>query len=249
MAQDHELPPGVGGSPAFCTTRWSTVLNAGQGDPEARAAALERLCTAYWFPVYLFVRRKGYAEAEAKDLTQEFFARLIEKNFVGDADPSRGRFRTFLRAAIQHFLANEWNRANCLKRGGGSVLLSLDEADAEGRYLRESIDGLTPELLFERKWAQTVVENVLRRLEADARAGGRLELFLALRPYLTAEPDAPAYATVAGQVGMSEPAVKSAIHRLRLRSREVFREEIRQTVEAEGDVDEEVQALFRALRG
>lgn len=235
----------------FGTTRWTLVAAAGkQATPEARRA-LSELCGLYWYPVYAFVRRRGYSADEAPDLTQGFFARLIEKNDLADADRTRGRFRSWLLASVKHFLANEWDRATAQKRGGGRAVFSLDidADDAEGRYKREPSHQLTPERIFDRRWALTTLEQTLAALELECGSEGKAELFTALRPTLTADAtgDVTPYRDVADRLGMTEGAVKIAAHRLRRQYRDLLRQSIAETVERPEDVDDEIRDLFAAL--
>ena len=201
----------------FATTHWSVVLAAGRPDEPAAAAALERLCQEYWFPVYSFVRRKGHDPHQSEDLTQGFFARLLEKNWLESADPSRGRFRSFLLTAASRFLANEYDRDRALKRGGGQKVLSFDAQDAEGRYLLEPVTELTPEKVFEQQWAHQVLAAVLEKLRAEFDGGGRAGRFEALKGFLIGDRGDVSYAQTAAQLGSSESAVKSGIPRLRQR--------------------------------
>jgi RNA polymerase sigma-70 factor (ECF subfamily) len=229
----------------FATTRWSLVLAAGQkAAPEAHDA-LADLCSLYWYPLYAYIRRRGHGADEAEDLTQGFFARLLEKDGLAAATPARGRFRSFLLAACQNFLANEREWANALKRGGGRVV-SLDLSDADGRYRREPHHEETPERLFERRWALTLMARVLARLRGDYEAAGKGRLFDALKGQLTADGTAP-YAALAVELRMTEAAVKTAVHRLRRRYGELLREEIGETVATEAEIDSEIQALLRLL--
>lgn len=237
------------GQPGFAATRWSLVLAAG-GDESAEAArALEELCSGYWYPLYVFVRRQGRDPEESRDLTQSFFARLIEKRWLSGAAPDRGRFRTFLLTALSHFLANEWIRERRIKRGGGVEFIALDAASAEERYKLEPSDNVTPETLFERRWALTVLEQALGALESESKAAGRGDLFEALRPHLSGDPDSPALAGLARSLGMSEGALKVAAHRLRRRFGELVRQEIaRMTDGVPATVDAELQHLREAIR-
>lgn len=264
--QPPQPTPGhSGGAPAgrwrFATTQWSVVLAAGKGgaDTPAGAApsageardALSLLCRTYWYPLYAYVRARGHGADEAQDLTQSFFARLLEKNTLRAADPERGRFRSFLLASLKHFLANEWDRQSAQKRGGGRPVASLDVAydDAERRYAREPADTLTPERLFERGWAVTLLDTVLEDLRSRYAAEGKGELFARLKPYLAGDATAPPYAQTAADAGMSEGAVQVVVHRMRKRYRELLREHIEQTVESPEQAEEEIRDLFRAVRG
>jgi RNA polymerase sigma factor (sigma-70 family) len=232
-------------APAFATTHWSIVLAAGGATPAA-GNALAVLCRAYWYPLYVFVRRQGHAPHDAQDLTQAFFARLLAKSALGAVTPERGRFRTFLLTAMEHFLINEWRRARTRKRGGGAPLLSLDD-DAEARYLREPADAITPEKLFDRRWALTLLDRVLVRLGGELAAVGKAAQFEALKFCLSGEKHA--YAEVARGLGMTEGAVKVAAHRLRERYRALIRAEIAETVASSEEVDSEMRDLFAALSG
>jgi RNA polymerase sigma factor (sigma-70 family) len=229
----------------FRTTHWSMVLRAG-GDDATAHAALSNLCSAYWYPLYAFVRREGHPPHDAQDLTQEFFARLLERGGLASVAPERGRFRTWLLSALQHFLINEWHRARTQKRGGAVVLLSLDD-EAEARYLREPADPLTAAKLFDRRWALTLLDRVLAHLGAEFAASGKAAQFEALKFCLSGEKHA--YAEVAHTLGMSEGAVKVAAHRLRERYRALIRAEIAETVSSPEDVAGEMHDLFAALSG
>jgi RNA polymerase sigma factor (sigma-70 family) len=231
----------------FATTHWSMVVAAG-GKATARSQeALARLCEAYWYPLYVYVRRWGHAADEAQDLTQEFFARLMEKGYLRQADPDRGRFRSFLLAALKHFLANERDRAGAQKRGGGRPPLPLEIEGAEGRYSLEPADPETPEKIFERRWALTLLDKVLSRLREDYHQTGKGALFDLLKDLLTAGKADEPYARLGAELGMSEGAVKVAVHRLRRRFGELLREEIAQTVADPRDIDDEIRYLFKAL--
>ena len=231
----------------FVTTRWSVVLTAGHSDTAHAHAALEKLCRAYWYPLYAYVRRRGQSPEDAKDLTQEFFARLLERNWVGRADQQKGRFRSFLLSAMNHFLADEWDKARAQKRGGGLTAVPLQFDTAETRYGHEPVDNVTPEHSYERRWALTLLDEVLQRLRAEYEQEGRAEFFAALHPCLVGDRTAQPYAELAVKLGVSEGTVKSAVHRLRQRYRELLRDEIAQTVAAPGEVDEELRHLFTVL--
>jgi RNA polymerase sigma factor (sigma-70 family) len=237
----------AGSARDFRTTHWSLVLAAGHDQSLRHGEALETLCRTYWPAIYAFVRRRGYDEHAAKDLTQAFFARVLEKNYFGDADARRGRFRTFLLTSLNHFLANEWDKSQRQKRGGGATVFSLDERDEEGRFLREPIDSTTPEKTFDRRWAHAVLERVLDRLQREF--DGKEQRFEHLKIFLLEPKGSVAYADVALRLGMTEQSVKSAIHRMRRRYAEIFRDEIAQTVTAENEVEEEIRDLFAALSG
>jgi DNA-directed RNA polymerase specialized sigma24 family protein len=234
-------------SDRFPTTCWSRVAHAGDpSDPEA-GAALEGLCRDYWYPLYAFVRRRGFGPDDACDLVQGFLADLLERRDLAGADPDRGRFRSFLRSACANFLAHHRDRERALKRGGGLRLISIDLPAAEGRYGREPAHELTAERLFERRWSLDLLGHVLSRLEAEAVRSGKVELFTRLRPMLEGDDRAESYSDVGTAVGLSEGAVKVAAHRLRARFREVLREEVGRTVADPADVDAELCELITSL--
>jgi RNA polymerase sigma factor (sigma-70 family) len=239
------------GPASFPTTRWTRVLAARDGDrdnSEARGALAE-LCQAYWYPLYAFIRRRGHDAESARDLTQEFFARLIEADFLAGVDRTRGRFRSFLLAACTHFLANRRDFERARKRGGDRRIVAIDAADAEGRYDLEPSHRLTPEALFARRWAMTVLSQALDRLRAEHRDAGSEQLarFEALRATLTGDGHRVPYAELAAQLGLTEGAVQVAVHRLRSRYRALLRELIAATVDDPAEIDDEVRDLFRAL--
>ena len=242
---DRHVPPSRAGR--FATTRWSLVLAAGH-QPSARSSeALASLCEMYWYAVYAFIRRQGYRPEDGADLTQAFFLRVLEKNYFHDADPARGRFRAFLCASIRHFLSNERDRARALKRGGAQPPISLDVETAEGRYRLEPRDDLTPEKLFDRHWALTLLERVLARLRQDHVSAGKAELFDHLKGFLTGDSAAVPYADVAKASGMTEGAVKVAVHRLRRHFRDTLVQEIAETVSDPADIDAEIEYLLKAV--
>jgi len=231
----------------FTTTRWSLVL-AAAGTADARGReALAKLCQVYWYPLYAFVRRQGHGPHDAQDLTQEFFVRLLEKDYLGDIDRAKGKFRSFLLVALKHFLCKEWARAKTLKRGGGHTLVSLDTLSAEDRYRREPQDNATPEKLFERRWALTVLDRVLTRLNEEYETTGKRAVFEQLQGCLTGNSDSLPYAELAARLGMTEGAVKVVVHRLRQRYRGVLRDEIAQTVADPAEINDEIRQLFSAL--
>ncbi len=233
-------------SPArFATTRWSLV-NAAR-DPAAPAArqALADLCRLYWFPIYSFVRRRGHLDDKAQDLTQEFFARLLERDGLATADPDRGRFRSYLLAACQHFLANQHDYETAQKRGGGRAPLPLEFRDADSRYGIEAAGGRTPEQEFERRWALTLLDQALAALRAEYAAARKEPLFERLKATLTGESEP--YAVIATDLGLSEGAVKVAAHRLRQRYRDCLHAAIAETIDSEDQIEDEIRALFTAL--
>lgn len=233
----------------FTPTHWSVVVAAGRSDSTHARVALEKLCRAYWPPIYAFVRRQGHNPHDAQDLTQEFFARLLEINYLAEVDRSKGRFRSFLLAALKHFLANEWDKARAQKRGGGQVLIPIDAASAETSCGFQPADQTTAEKIYERRWALTLLDQVLRRLRADYTSDGKEKLFEQLKPTLTEASRTVGYAEIATRLDMTEGAVKVAVHRLRACYRELLRAEIAQTVATAGEVDDEIRNLFAALAG
>jgi RNA polymerase sigma-70 factor (ECF subfamily) len=236
------------GGGAFLPTRWSLVARAADGrEPEA-AGALESLCSAYWYPLYAFLRRHGRSPQDAEDLVQGFFAEAIEKGRLARADPARGRFRTFLLASLRHHASNEAERGRASKRGGGRRLTSLDAVDAERRYALEPSTHETPERLFERQWAREVLARALRRASERARSGPpeRAERFEALLPLFW--DDGPPQREVAERLGIGETAVKVALHRLRAQVREDLRAEVLETLADPGDLEDEMRRLAAALR-
>ena len=236
------IPPGQ-----FAATHWTMVLTAGRDESPQATRALEELCRAYWYPLYAYVRRRGYDSHEAEDLTQEFFARLLAKNYLADVDRERGRFRSFLLASLKHFLANEWDRAHAKKRGGSHTHISLDVRAAETRYRSEPADELTADKVLDRQWAIALLDLVLARLGAEYAADGKPEVFEQLKNTLTGATDSIPYAAMAHNLGTTENAVKVAAHRLRQRYRELLRAEIANTVASPSEVDAEMHHLFNVL--
>src|SRR5687767_14609044 len=214
----------------FQTTHWSLVVSAGDRQSARSDEALARLCTDYWPPLYAYIRRSGHSLHAAQDLTQEFFARLLEKNFFQSADRERGRFRSFLLGAVKHFLSNQKKAARAQKRGGGKPLLSLDFRSAESAYQTDPADSQTPDRLFEQQWALLLLDRILQRLADEFAAKGKPQQWVVLREFLTAGMDHRPYADAAAELGMSEAAVRMAVHRLRKRYRQLLRDEIAQTV-------------------
>jgi RNA polymerase sigma-70 factor (ECF subfamily) len=228
----------------FRTTHWSVVLAAGQEDSPEAVDALTRLCRTYWYPLYVYVCRKGHSPEDAQDLTQEFFRHLLEKRLFAWADRERGRFRNFLLTALKHFLINQWEKTRAVQRGGRCAFVSLQEENAAERFQAEPADDVTPEKAYEKRWAATLLEAVLRQLGVEADAGGRRTLFEKLKDYLWGESDSTSYASIALELGLTPTAVKVAAHRLRQRFREVLRAEIAHTVAREEDIDDELRHLF-----
>lgn len=231
----------------FRTTRWSLVIRATDATDGMSHQALERLCQTYWPAVHAFIARRGKSPEDAKDLTQGFFARLLEKDWLRAADATKGRFRTFLLTAVTRFLANERDRSDALKRGGGQVPFSLNVPEVEPGGIPEPVDGATPEAVFERRWAETLLNRVLERLQAEFDGGGRTGRFEALKGFLTEDRGETSYAEVAARLGISQAAVKSGIHRLRQRYGELVREEIAETVDSPDEVEAEIRHLLNVL--
>ena len=233
----------------FTTTHWSVVLAASNPRSRASAHALETLCRTYWYSLYAFVRRQGHDTHDAEDLLQTFLARFLEKNFLMDVDRSKGRFRSFLLAALKHFLANEWDKANAQKRGGQAQFLSLEHEAAEGRYWEEPASEVTSETLYEQRWACVLLERVMQRLAEDFAAAGKGELFGALKAFLVGESRSETYAELANKFGVSEAALKMKVQRMRHRYQRLLREEIAHTVASPEEVEDEIRCLFRVLSG
>jgi DNA-directed RNA polymerase specialized sigma24 family protein len=239
------VPSGRPGSSAipFETTHWSVVLKAGQGAEEA----LLKLCRIYWMPLYVFTRRRGYPLHEAQDLTQGFFAHILGCGGFADVAPSKGRFRSFLLVSLKHFIDNEWHKQNTIKRGGQQQFISWDELKPEEREALEPSDRLTPEKLFDRRWALTLLERVTNQLEKECVAGQKRDLFEKLKDYLTGEPAGKSYSEIATELNMSEGAIKVSVHRLRRRFGELVREQVERTVATPDEIDDEIRELFAAL--
>jgi RNA polymerase sigma-70 factor (ECF subfamily) len=236
------------GQPRFATTHWSLVVAAGDRHRPESDSALATLCECYWYPVYAFVRRRGHMANDAQDLTQEFFATLLEKEYLRSADRERGRFRTFLLTAVSRFLSKQAERSVAKKRGGGRKLLSIDFADAEGRYLLEPADRCTPEVLFERRWAMMLLDRAFQRLGADYARKGKTELFERLKPHLIAGDEETDDSDLAAKLQLTAGALKVARHRLRRRFAQTLKEEIAATVVGLDEVEDEINSLLAAVR-
>jgi len=229
----------------FATTHWSVVLAAGQQKSPEAASALERLCGTYWYPLYACVRHRGYSSEDAQDLTQEFLTHLLSTHALGTVHPAKGRFRSFLLVSLNNFLANQWDKARTQKRGGGQTVISLEAA--ETRFRAEPREGLSPERIFERHWALTLLAQVTVRLGEAYHAAGKGELFEALRVYLAGEKGLAPYRDTARRLGLSMDALKKAVERLRRRYGELLREEIAHTVSSPAEVDDEIRYLRTVL--
>ena len=236
-----------GSAGQFTTTHWSVVLAAAREPSPEAAQALAQLCHAYWYPLYAYVRRKGYDLADAQDLTQEFFARLLEKNYVGSADRRKGKFRSFLLASFKHLMAKERRDEARLKRGGGQTIIAWDACNPEERYRLEPADDWTAERIYERRWALTVLEQAMAGLEVEYAAAGKQRLFDELRPFISGEDDEVEYHGLAARLTMSEGALRVAVHRLRQRYGESVRAEIGKIVQAPEEIEAELRHLFAAL--
>ncbi|MBN2270169.1 MAG: sigma-70 family RNA polymerase sigma factor, partial [Sedimentisphaerales bacterium] len=223
------------------------VMAAGRPSSEGYQEALETLLGMYWFPLYAYLRRHGSSRDQAADFTQAFFAKLMEKQYLKGVEPRPGKFRSFLLAALKHFISNQRDRDRAKKRGGGRKILSLDFDSAENQYALEPADKLTPEKLFEKSWALTVLQRTMGRLEAELAAKGKQKLFDHLKCYLAADIGLVPYRKVASELRMSESAVKTTVHRMRRRCRQLLRDEIAQTVASEEQIDDEIRGLFAAL--
>lgn len=248
MLTDDQGPENEGiRAASFATTHWSVVLAVGRASHPEAQAALEQLCRTYWYPLYAYARRQGCDREDALDLTQEFFARLLTKNYLARADPHKGKFRSFLLAGIRNLLCDERDKAHRLKRGGRQRVISFDQQAAEDRYGLEPVDEMTPERLFERSWAATLLERAAIRLREEYAAAGKVELFEQLTEFRLDAPEHRAYASVAARLGWSESAVKSAIRRFRQRHHQLVREEIAHTVANPAEVDEEIRYLLNVV--
>jgi RNA polymerase sigma factor (sigma-70 family) len=231
----------------FATTHWTVVLAAGQRSTPQSDSALEQLCQTYWFPLYAYVRRRGHTKEDAEDLTQAFFARFLAKNYLDGLSAERGRFRAFLLASLKHFLANEWDKSQRQKRGGGVSPLSLDWQTADTQFQVAATKEPRPDKAFDREWAISLLAKVIERLQKECAAEGKAELFEQLKIRLTADKGELSHAEAAQKLGMDETAVRVTVHRMRKRYRQLLRDEIAQTLADSADVDEEMRALFGAF--
>jgi DNA-directed RNA polymerase specialized sigma24 family protein len=245
--QETTDAPGAVGQPLFATTHWSVVLAAANQETPEAAAALEKLCRTYWYPLYVYIRRQGYGVADAQDLTQGFFTHILSRRFFQRASRDKGKFRSFILGSLKFFLADELAKLQAKKRGGGQALVFLDEHSAEERYRLEPVERMDAEKLFERRWAITLLERVLGRLEEESLAAGKSKGFELLRDFLLGDRGQRTYQDVATELGMTEGAVKVAAHRMRQRYRELFREEITQTVADPAETEEEMRQVFSAI--
>ena len=238
----------AGGSNAwFVTTRWSVVLSAKNSDSERSSQALEALCRTYWYPLYAYARRCGHSPADAEDLTQGFFARLLEKDYLRSVAREKGRFRGFLLTSLKRFMANEWDRQHAAKRGGFAGIIPVDAEVAETRFTSDAAHHVPPDVLFDRQWAVTLLDRTLLTLSEEYVASGRARLFEHLRDCLARDESALSYAEIAARLNLTEAAVKMAVQRLRGRYREILRSEIAETVSTEAEIEEELRYLFSAF--
>jgi RNA polymerase sigma factor (sigma-70 family) len=233
----------------FTTTHWSVVVAAGDTQSPQAGAALDNLCRGYWYPLYAYVRRRGHDAETARDLTQEFFALLLAKRLLAGVDPTKGRFRSWLLGVMNHFLAHEWARVRAQKRGGGQPAFSLDDAAADERYRLEPAEESTPETIFDRRWAFTVLDQAAARLRGEYETAGKGALYSTLKGFVSAESQPVSYEEAARHLGLSQGAVKSAIHRLRQHYQELIRDEIAQTVTSPAEIDDEIRYLLAVIRG
>ena len=247
MASEHSTQPTPAPGDIFATTHWTIVLAAGRRNAPEADRALEELCRTYWYPLYAYVRRQGYSKEDAEDLTQGFFTRFLERNYLDGVSSEKGRFRAFLLAALKHFLANEYDRAGRQKRGGGAAPLSLDWQDADTRYRIDPADQLSPDKLYDRAWATTLLEQVIARLRAECVSEGKAKVFEQLKAFLMVGTGDIPYAQAAANLGLNEGATRVAVHRLRKRYRELLRQEIAQTLSEPANIEGELEALFRAF--
>jgi DNA-directed RNA polymerase specialized sigma24 family protein len=233
----------------FATTHWSVVLSAKSGDSIEASAAMESLCATYWFPLYAHVRRAGHSHEEARDLTQAFFADLLGRDFLRNVGCEKGRFRSFLLACLNHFLSDERDRSHAAKRGQGQLPFSLDADLAERRYCDEPVDGMTPEIAYERHWAATLLGRARNRLDGEYAAAGKTDLLRRLQEFPLGERGESSFQDCAARLGLSESALKSAVHRMRLRYRELVREEVAHTVDDPAEVEAEIRYLIAVVSG
>ena len=247
MISEHSSEQTSAPGDIFATTHWTVVLAAGQSRSPQAARALEELCHTYWFPLYAYVRRHGRTKEDAEDLTQAFFARLLEKNFLATMDSQKGKFRAYLLASLKHFLANERDKVQTQKRGGGNIPLSLDWQTADTQFQIAATNKPSPDKAFDREWALALLAKVIQRLQDACAADGKATLFEQLKVFLTAGKAESAQREVAGVLGMEEGAVRVAIHRLRKQYRQFLRDEIANTLANPAMVDEEMRALFGAF--
>ncbi|PWU21137.1 MAG: RNA polymerase subunit sigma-24 [Verrucomicrobia bacterium] len=248
VQQSTQTPP-LDQARWFATTHWSVVLAVGQGESNQSEQALEKLCRAYWYPLYAYTRRRGCDAHQAQDLVQGFFVHFLAKNYLEGVSSERGKFRSFLLTCFNHFLSNEWDRSQTLKRGGRHTFISLHDEDAEERYTHEPATSATPDKIFERRWALAVLEHALQRLQQELATTGRAAQFERLKGFLEGEVARGDYDRAAADLKVSPGAVAMAVNRLRQRYRQLVREEVAQTVGEMSQIEEEMRHLIAALSG
>lgn len=248
MSFKLEEDPRVAGNSYFATTQWGLILSARTANSAQGSDAMEKLCRVYWYPVYSYILWRGYGFHDAQDLTQEFFAQYLAKDLLRNVDQSRGKFRTFLLTVLNHFLINQSQRVKAQKRGGRFTFVPLDNGAEQERHFCEPVSDLSPEEVFDQRWALTVLEQALKRLELEFTSAGKAGQFQILRAFLEGDSDAGAYRTVGAQLGMTPGAVAVAVHRLRQRFSSAIRDEISQTVANSADVEAEMRHLLQAIR-
>ncbi len=241
------IAPRADAGGAFVTTHWSVVLSAQDAGSPRSARALETLCRTYWYPLYAYIRSTGHSPADAEDLTQGFFARLLEKDYLRAAAQEKGRFRSFLLTALKRYMANEWDREHAQKRGGFAPVVALEQESGESRFAAENRHGLAPDVLYDRHWAMALLESTMSQLRDEYISTGRSTLFEFLRPCLAKEEAALPYLEIATRLNLTEAAVKMAVQRLRARYREILRNQIAQTVSTADEVEQEIEVLFSAF--
>ena len=246
MGRETEAAPGGVTQPLFATTHWSVVLAAGQSTDAQASEALEQLCRTYWYPLYAYVRRRGYKPEDAEDLTQEFFARFLAGKYLARVNRERAKFRSYLLGALNHFLADAWDHAHRIKRGGTQALQTFDVRSAESRYTLEPVEELNPDRLFDRRWALTVLDQVLSRLRQEYERSGKGRLFEKLSAFLPGDAEAESYGDLAGELEMTESAVRVAVHRLRRRYGQLFSSEVAHTVSHPAEIQDEMRYLLAA---
>lgn len=247
LTSEHSTSASSAPGDIFATTHWTVVLAAGKRHAPQSDRALEELCRSYWFPLYAYVRHRGHNKQDAEDLVQEFFARFLAKNYLANLASEKGKFRAFLLASLKHFLANEWDKAQAQKRGGGVTPLSLDWQTADTKFQVAATNDPSPDKAFDREWALALLAKVIERLQTECEADGKTKLFEQLKIFLTTGKGALSHTDAAKNLGMDETVVRVAVHRLRKRYRLLLREEISQTLADAADVDEEMRALFGAF--
>jgi RNA polymerase sigma factor (sigma-70 family) len=247
LTSEHSTPASTAPGDIFATTQWTVVLAAGERSTPQSDLALEELCRAYWFPLYAYVRRHGHTKEDAEDLTQAFFADFLKKNYLEKLSAERGRFRAFLLASLKHFLANEWDKSQRQKRGGGLTHVSLDWQTADAQFQIAATNEPSPDKAFDREWAVALLTRVIERLQKECEVDGRSKQFKQLKIFLTAGKGALSHANAARALGMDETAVRVTVHRLRKRYRQLLRDEIVQTLSDPAQVDGEIRALFGAF--